>query len=66
MEKMRNIELIRKLRLKKGCEYILFLPKESVRIEEAEILMKLLKNKGWSDSLAILINDPAKIKVIEK
>ena len=59
-------KLIKKLRLKKGCKYILFIPEDCLDIEEAINLSEMLFEIGFSDSFIVHVMTSKGIKVIEQ
>lgn len=66
MQKKNKIELIRKLRLKKGCKYLLFIPYEALDSGVLEELSNSLYELGFKDSLLVYTRTTKGIKVIEK
>jgi len=60
-----TVELIRKLRLKKGCQYILFIDPATVGYCIKDISIAI-NEMGFGDSLIVSTNEPKKIRIIEK
>lgn len=58
-------DLIKKLRLKKGCKYILFVPEECMTMSQASGLVDILTDNGF-DVVLPLVRSVKGIKVIEQ
>lgn len=62
---MISAKLVKKLRLKKGCDYILFFDETQISQSQIEKLIFELRVRGYGDSLAVMTVGEAKIKLME-
>ncbi len=58
--------LIKKLRLKRGCQYILLFPKDSISDRSGREIAEALNELGFRDSLIVQVATNEEVKVIEK
>jgi len=58
-------KLIRKLRLKKGCKYLLFIPRSVMPMNDVVVLGDLMNEEGYGN-IIVSIETSEGIKVIEQ
>ena len=60
-----KVKLIRKLRLKTGCKYIIFMPADCISSEDVEAFREAM-GKIKCGGIIVIVQDTKKIKVVER